>query len=63
MSIGIDPVLDVFDAPNTAAFDRTDSAIAAAVDEVLRNPVLLDGRKVDSRRAHDAGGGGEGGKV
>jgi len=63
MSIGIDLVLDVFDASNIVAFDRTDSAIAAAVDEVLRNPVLLDRRKVNSRRAHDADGGGEGGKV
>ncbi len=63
MSIGIDSVLDVFDAPNTVAFDRTNSAIAAIVDKMLRNPILLDRRKVNSRRAHDADGNDEGSKV
>jgi len=63
MSIGINLVLNVFDAPNIVAFDRTNSVIAAIVDEVLRNSILLDRRKVNSRRAHDADGGDEGGKV
>jgi len=63
MFIGIDLVLDVFDAPNIVAFDRIDSAIVATVDEVLRNSILLDRRKVNSRRAHDADDDDEGGKV
>jgi len=63
MSIGIDLVLDVFDAPNIVAFDRIDNAIAAIVDEMLRNPILLDRRKVNFRWAHDVDDGDEGGKI
>jgi len=63
MSIGFDPVINVSNAPNAAAFDGADSAIGATVAKVLRNSVLLIPRKMNSRRAHDAGGGGEGGKV
>ncbi len=63
MSIGFNPVLNASDAPNTAAFDRADSAISAAVEDMLRNSILLIRRKVNSRRAHDADGGGEGGKL
>jgi len=63
MSIGFNPILKMSDAPNIAAFNRADSAIGATVDEMLRNSVLLIRRKVNSRRAHDADGGGEGGKV
>jgi len=63
MFIGIDFVLNVPNASNTAAFDRANSAIGAAVAEVLRNPVLLIPRKMNSRRAHGANGDGEGSKT
>jgi len=63
MFIDIDFVLNVFDASNTVAFDRIDSAIVAIVDEVLRNSILLNERKMNFKRAHDVDDDDEEGKV
>jgi len=53
MFISIDFVLNVFDAFNIVAFDKTNSVIVAIVDEMLRNSILLNERKMNFKRAHD----------
>jgi len=63
MFINIDFVLNVFNASNIVAFDKTNSAIVAIVDEMLRNPILLNERKVNFKRAHDVDDDDEGDKV
>lgn len=54
MSIGFDPIINVPNASNAASFNGTDSAIGAAVAKMLRNPILLVPRKMNSRGAHNA---------
>jgi len=56
MSIGINFVLNVPNAPNIVAFDKTNSAISAIVAKMLRNPILLILRKINFKRAHNANG-------
>jgi len=63
MFIDIDFVFNVFDASNIVVFDKTNSVIATIVDEMLRNSILLNEQKVNSKRAHDVDDDNEGSKV
>jgi len=63
MFIDIDFVLNVFDASNIVVFDRIDSIIFAIVDKMLRNSILLNKRKINSKRAHNVDDDNKKGKV
>jgi len=43
----------VFDAFNIVVFDKINSVIVAIVDEMLRNSIFLNERKMNFRRTHD----------
>jgi hypothetical protein len=53
MFIDINFVLNVFNASNIVVFDKTNSVIVAIVDKMLRNPILLNERKINFRRIYD----------